>query len=286
MDKGWERAVETVLGSYLEAVCVEGLDSVAALLASFDGGHLAVVSTAESGGAARNGSSLQAKVQGASVLGSVLSAVYTAETLPEALKLQRQIGRGESVVTRDGIWLGSDWLRVSRDADPHTGVIEREESLREIRATVNTLEGELAELERRVDATRERVREHEDRRDRLQTDVNRLHREHVDRRAELDSAQSRTMDAARRLAQLETELADVRAELDAQRSRTARRARPHGSRHRRPGGTGAATRGARTGARAHARGVERCQERRPPWRSSTRGNWPCKWNRGALRTPH
>ncbi len=29
VDKGWERAVETVLGGYLEAVCVDGLDSVA-----------------------------------------------------------------------------------------------------------------------------------------------------------------------------------------------------------------------------------------------------------------
>jgi chromosome segregation protein len=139
VDKGWERAVETVLGSYLEAVCVEGLDSVADLLSSFDGGHLAVVSSAASSGAARNGATLQAKVQGANLLGSVLSAVYTAETLPEAMRLQRQIGRGESVVTRDGIWLGSDWLRVSRDADPHTGVIEREETLREIRTTLATL---------------------------------------------------------------------------------------------------------------------------------------------------
>ncbi len=51
VDKGWERAVETVLGSYLEAVCVDGLDSVTDLLASFDGGYLAVVSTGE--GAAR-----------------------------------------------------------------------------------------------------------------------------------------------------------------------------------------------------------------------------------------
>ncbi len=75
VDKGWERAVETVLGSYLEAVCVEGLDSVTDLLASFDGGHLAMVSTAARGGAARNATSLQAKVQGATVLGSVLSAV-------------------------------------------------------------------------------------------------------------------------------------------------------------------------------------------------------------------
>ncbi|HXI48163.1 MAG TPA: chromosome segregation protein SMC [Steroidobacteraceae bacterium] len=213
VDKGWQRAVETVLGSYLEAVCVDGLDSVTDLLASFDGGHLAVVSTAAAPSAVRSPASLQAKVQGTSVLASVLSSVYTAETLPEALKLRHQLKAGESVVTRDGIWLGHDWLRVSRDADPHTGVIEREETLREIRAQVGGLENELKELEHRLEATRERAREHEDRRERFQTDVNRLHREHVDRRAELNAAQARTEDATRRLDQLETELADVRTEL-------------------------------------------------------------------------
>ena len=41
-----------------------------------------------------------------------------------------------------------------------------------------------------------------------------MHREHVDRRAEHDSAQARKADAVRRLGQLETGLADVRAELD------------------------------------------------------------------------
>ena len=66
------------------------------------------------------------------------------------------------------------------------------------------------ELERR----HERVRDYEDRRERSQTEVNRLHREHVDRRAEHDAAQARRADAERRLSQLETGLADVRAELD------------------------------------------------------------------------
>jgi chromosome segregation protein len=214
VDRGWERAVETVLGSYLEAVCVDGLDSVTDLLASFDGGHLAVVSTGDAAAAPRDSASLQSKVQGASVLASVLSSVYTAETLNEALARRRRLTAGESVVTRDGIWMGSDWLRVSRDADPHTGVIEREESLRGIRAQVTSLADEVKELERRLELTRERVRDHEDRRERLQADVNRLHREHVDRRAELDSAQARNTDAARRMSQLETGLADVRADLE------------------------------------------------------------------------
>ena len=214
VDRGWERAVETVLGSYLEAVCVDGLDSVTDLLASFDGGHLAVVSLGEAAAASRNPASLQAKVQGAAVLGSVLSSVYTAETLNEALKAQRRLAPGESVVTRDGIWLGSDWLRLSRDADPHTGVIEREESLREIRGRVGALADEVKDLEHRLELTRERVRDHEDRRDRFQAEVNRLHREHVDRRAELDSAQARKIDAARRMTQLETELADIGTEIE------------------------------------------------------------------------
>ena len=181
------------------------------LLGSFDGGYLAC-GTEHNAAVAHNASSLQAKVQG-TVLGSVLSTVYTADTLNEALALRRRLKSGESVVTRDGIWLGSDWLRVSRDADPRSGVIEREQTLREIRAQVGALEIKLKELERGLEQTRERVRDYDDRRERLQSEVNRLHREHVDRRAELGSAQSRTEDAARRLKQLESELADVGSEL-------------------------------------------------------------------------
>ena len=221
VDRGWERAVETVLGGYLEAVCVDGLDSVTDYLSSFDGGHLSVVST-HSGAVAAQAGSLLVKVQGSPVLGSTLDSVLTAESLSDALRLRRQLSAGQSVVTRDGIWLGADWLRVSRDADPHTGVIEREESLREIRTRAASLGDSVKGLERELELTRERARDHEDRRDRFQADVNRLHREHVDRKAELDSAQARTADAARRLAQVQTELAEVTAEL--KRSETELRA--------------------------------------------------------------
>jgi chromosome segregation protein len=214
VDRGWERAVETVLGSYLEAVCVEGLDGVADLLAGFDGGHLAVVSMGGSPVVPRNAASLLAKVQGAAVPASVLAPVYAAENLHEALKIQRSLGSGESVVTRDGIWLGADWLRVSRDADPRSGVIEREETLREIRAQASGLADEVKDLERRLELTRERLRDLEDRREHSQADVNRLHREHVDRRAELDSATARKADATRRMLQLDTELGDVVLEIE------------------------------------------------------------------------
>ena len=171
----------------------------------------------ETAAAARIPTSLQAKVQGAAVLGSVLSSVYTAETLNEALKVRGRLGAGESVVTRDGIWLGPDWLRLSRDPDPHTGVIEREETLRELHTQLSGLAAQVKDLEHRLQLTRERVRGHEDRRDQIQTDVNRLHREHVDRRAELDSAQARSIaerpEIAERLRGLATAVASESLEI-------------------------------------------------------------------------
>src|SRR5208282_3985358 len=72
VERGWERAVETVLGSYLEAVCVDSLDSVTDLLASFDGGHLSVVSAGAEMPSSPEPTSLRAKVAGAPYLASVL----------------------------------------------------------------------------------------------------------------------------------------------------------------------------------------------------------------------
>ena len=49
--------------------------------------------------------------------------------------------------------MGADWLRLSRDPEPHTGVIEREESLRELRAEVSRLEPEVKDLEHALELT-------------------------------------------------------------------------------------------------------------------------------------
>lgn len=210
--RGWERAVETVLGSYLQAVCVEGLEAVEALLADFDGGQLTlVVNRAEAPDIPAQ--SLLSRVSGTTALSDQLARVRTAEGLGEALAMRASLANGESVVTREGIWLGRDWLRLSRDADPRAGVIEREESLRELRQRVGHLAGQMQALERTVEQCREDVQAHEDRREQLQQQVNRLHREHVDHRARLEGAQARARDAALRLEELTARQKDLHDEL-------------------------------------------------------------------------
>jgi chromosome segregation protein len=79
VESGWARAVETVLGNYLEAVCVDGLDSVTAFLDDLKVGQVTFVGLdAAAAGAIRPASSLYAKVQGPAALASLLQGILAA----------------------------------------------------------------------------------------------------------------------------------------------------------------------------------------------------------------
>jgi chromosome segregation protein len=254
VERGWERAVETVLGSYLEAVCVEGIDSVAGLLESFDGGQVAFVTLGQPSANSGEAGTLQAKVRGASRLDSILGPVFIAAGLRDALARRAALGTGESVITQDGVWMGRDWLRVSRDLDPRAGVIEREESLRELSVEVTSLAAEVKLHETEVAAIRDRIQDLEDRRERSQVEANRLHREHADLRAGLESGRARQIDHAQRRARIDTELVDITIEM----------ASAHAGVYRAAGGTRAKADRSRPGARATSRSVGRDAQ----WRSN------------------
>ncbi|MEL7449881.1 MAG: chromosome segregation protein SMC, partial [Pseudomonadota bacterium] len=105
---GWEQAVETVLGDYLEAVCVDGIEPVAALLGGLEKGSVAFVSDGGEGASAdaTQHDRLLSQVTGPSALVSLLRDVFIANDLEAALAMRTRLAPGQSVITSDGIWLG------------------------------------------------------------------------------------------------------------------------------------------------------------------------------------
>ena len=135
---GWERAVETVLGTYLEAVCVDGIDTaLGELAAGLDTGAVTLFDTKARPEAQDTGARplprLSSKLKRGGYLDSLFPGVRAAESLGEALAQRQSLHAGESIITRDGVWIGASWLRVSRDEDPHAGVLAREQELRSVR---------------------------------------------------------------------------------------------------------------------------------------------------------
>ncbi|MFW2421133.1 MAG: chromosome segregation protein SMC [Porticoccaceae bacterium] len=128
----WTVAVETVLGSYLQAVAVDSIADQIDKLSSFAKGEILLVSSPTSGQTSKlNGVRLSSLVRGEHA-NSLLDSVYAVDDLVAALALQPELAAGESVVTKDGVWLGANWLRVARDKDASAGLLQRKQELEKI----------------------------------------------------------------------------------------------------------------------------------------------------------
>jgi len=225
VDSGWERAVETVLGHYLEAVCIEGIDDLADVLGDLGQGSLSVIDTATSMTAAAGDATLLVnRVRSAVSVDGLLSGVHAAESLQEALRLRANLAPHESVVTRDGIWIGRNWLRIARDQDEGVGILERE---KEINLLDSKLKEELtliSDLEQVLEAGRGELQQAEASREELQVEANVAHRQFSDARAQLDGRRTRLEQINNRVAALGKEGAEIGAQ-QADDNRTAEEAR-------------------------------------------------------------
>jgi chromosome segregation protein len=221
------------LGDYLEAVCVDDLDGLAESLTSFSKGRIALVhanggaaeSAESSAGTEHGGSSamhLAAKVKGPAAVTSQLHAVLTAESLADALQMRASLATGQSVITRGGEWVGRHWLRVSRGADQHAGVIEREHRLKTLRATVTVVEERVHEVEASLAAVRESLARAESDRDHAQSGIQAAHRKHAELRSQLEATRARAQESTLRRERLEEEAADVAQERGVNQDALAR----------------------------------------------------------------
>ena len=212
VEPGWERAVETVLGSYLESVSVDAIDSIATRLDSLQVGSVSFFAEGGVSSSVVDPGRLLAKVQGPSAISALLTGIIAVDSLSEALSLRNTLLSGESVITRDGIWIGRDWLRVSRDKDVHAGVIEREKEMRDLREAVNTAESRHENLQAESEEIRDRMTALEERRDALQGDVNRLHRAHSEFSSQAASLKSKAEQTAERARKITAETVELEAD--------------------------------------------------------------------------
>ena len=194
VEPGWEHAVETALGFYLEAVCVDGLDSAAQLLGGLEQGAVALFDTSVAGAASTssdNGVLLTSKITSSWSMGTLLDGIYAAESLTEALSMRARLAFHESIITRDGVWIGKSWLRVARDTDEKAGVLEREREISVLSTQSRAQAENIEALNQSITTAREDLVAAETGREQLQSEYNQVQRIVSDLRAQLAAVRSR-----------------------------------------------------------------------------------------------
>jgi len=214
VESGWERAIETVLGDYLQAVCVSDITPVTDSIAQLKAGNITILrEQSKDGVAVATINTLAEKVSGApAAVTELLSAVVIAESLGQALGIRESLANGASVVTQDGVWLGKNWLRVSRDKEGKAGVLAREHEMRRLKSDIREMQVRYNSAKKLLSDGRTRLTQLEERRETLQRDASSLLNEYSDVKAALESARYKMDQVNARKAALAEESGELDSE--------------------------------------------------------------------------
>jgi chromosome segregation protein len=211
VEAGWERAVERVLGAELGAVCVSNLDTVAASLADLKKSELVMFDLSAPRGAMApaHRTTLLEKVSSQADLGSLLAGVYIAEHLDEALAVRTDLAPHESVVTRDGIWLGRNWVAVANEESVRAGIIGRNREIESLSAELAQVAQATALAQTELNETQAQQQHLDAERAEARRQLNELQRERTTLHGQLGREESKLGQLSSRHQQIETELGEL-----------------------------------------------------------------------------
>ena len=215
VEPGWERAVEQVLGLHLESVCINGVENIASTLASLQHGRVNFFdmdAPAETVSVSP-GQYLSAKISAAWPLQPLVGGVYVAEGLDAALAMRSQLRGSESVITPDGIWLGRNWLRLTRDADEKAGVLAREQELKQLAKAIDQTATQVQELVAAQQAGQVHMKALEESRSKSQIVLTDTSRRHAEVRAQHSGKQARLENMRMRLERLTGDIDELHKQV-------------------------------------------------------------------------
>ncbi|WP_040939564.1 chromosome segregation protein SMC [Coxiella burnetii] len=138
VNPGWEIAVETVLSGFFDAVCVDAALPFLTDLTTVSEGRVTLVEKKSvSASAFDKAPTLASQVKSEWPFQQWLAGIYIADTLDQAKQLQSSLQENESVITKEGLWLGPHWARISKLQDaPQSGFLLREQQLKQLKANI------------------------------------------------------------------------------------------------------------------------------------------------------
>jgi chromosome segregation protein len=216
---GWERAVETVLGDRLQAISVDSVADYAQALGDLEQGVVTLIEARRESEGGGELPTLAAFVRADVPLGALLNGVYAAQSLQVALAHRHTLALGESIITREGIWLGADWLRLARGDGMETGIIERGHRLEVLQDRVEQAELNLAELQGRMAEGKNRIHELDEERHELQDRSKRLSQRLGEMRTDHGVHKVRREEADARRERVNRERTDIEQQLAAEGER-------------------------------------------------------------------
>ena len=207
---GWEKAVEVVLGSALQAVSVDEIAPLAESASLIEKGELNLFENAVASAVPGVAGQLIEKISSEADLSGWLDGIFTADTLEQGLLLRGQLQGAQSVVTPAGVWLGRNWIRIAKDKDASSGFIARKQELEVLTQVLAEREQELGVLSQQLQDCKLALADAERRRDQARTQNETLVRRQSEVRSQLSAMTAKVEQVLERRRRTDAELAEAK----------------------------------------------------------------------------
>ncbi|MBN9287487.1 MAG: chromosome segregation protein SMC [Gammaproteobacteria bacterium 39-13] len=215
---GWEIAVETVLGGFLEAIGIEQgqLSSLANQLHDLKDCDISLIewqynTTLELPSDNRLASCIKEIHRLPSSLYQLLASVHLCASVEEATTRLSSLAPSESIITPQGLWMGQGWVKVkAKPQDNSVGVLAREEKLKRLNQDLNLQQEKLFQAQQSLEEAEEKLKDIEFDKETFHQEKNKLHQEISTLQSEHRIKQNRIEQSQKRHQQIQQDLAECR----------------------------------------------------------------------------
>ncbi len=191
---GWELAVDTVLSRQLNAVSVAKLEELANDFDSFKEGRVWLVdhSSAPTESSPNKLDALADKVSGNDVqVEGWFFGVYAADSVSDALEQRHKLSAHESIVTREGCWIGTNWASFGVDK-AEGGLLQREAQIEKLTDAVDIASHDLQNIQAQVENAQAQIKEMETAREQARNDFRSKSHQRSELRNKLSGIEARS----------------------------------------------------------------------------------------------
>ncbi len=210
VESGWEKAVETVLGDLLESLQLDSTADLEKLMQDAPSVSASFI-TASSTSQKPPANSLATKVSEPASLHALLSHIYCADSVDDAIKQKTKLNSGEMLITRDGILIGENWLKMQAQdkGNAQDGVLARQKQIENTQSEIKELKAALIKHEKMLDAGKEESTQLKEQQTQLQNSVNQLHREESQAQSVISATENRIQQTKSNQQRILLEIADL-----------------------------------------------------------------------------
>ena len=192
IESEWETALETVLGKKLEAIQLDDFSCLDTALTQAPNAEFALYANQTLNATSSvSPQHLASKIKQPSSLQALVASIYIADDLPQALQQQASLKAGESIITKEGTWLGSNWLQFNGDDKLRDGVLARQKEIETLQAHIETLTEDLSISEEQLESTQEQQITLDAEKTSVQNQLNQQHRQQSETRSAINTLESR-----------------------------------------------------------------------------------------------